>query len=81
MNKLEISDELGDLLRRFDVQLAIQVYQKANSLQKLAQCYMETGQIDQAMKLQQQFGVSADYMTMLRNMMMQSPESALKVAK
>ncbi|CAK75677.1 unnamed protein product (macronuclear) [Paramecium tetraurelia] len=80
-NKLEPSDELGDLLKKYDVNLAIQIYKLSKSYQKLAQCYMETGQIELAMQLQQQFGVSTDYMAMLRNMMMQSPEQALAMAK
>lgn len=43
MNKLEASEELGDLLKRFDANLAMAIYKKCNSIQKLAQCYMETG--------------------------------------
>jgi clathrin heavy chain len=31
---------------------------------------METGQMDLALQLQQQTGVSTDYMTMIRNIMM-----------
>jgi len=42
-DKLECSEELGDLLKPYDINLATSIYEKANCTNKLSQCYMETG--------------------------------------
>ena len=51
-DKLFNSEELGDLVKTKDVNLATSVYKKCNAHQKLAQCYMETGQLELAMQIQ-----------------------------
>lgn len=42
-DKLECSEELGDLVKPYDIQLAIIIYKKASATAKLTQSYMEIG--------------------------------------
>lgn len=80
-DKLECSEELGDLVKPYDIQLAIIIYKKANSTQKLAQSYMETGQLDMAMNISAQAGIRPDYISMLKTLVVTNPEAALTTAK
>lgn len=42
--KLECSEELGDLVKQVDPTLALSVYLRANVASKVIQCFAETGQ-------------------------------------
>lgn len=42
--KLECSEELGDLVKQVDLTLALSVYLRANVASKVIQCFAETGQ-------------------------------------
>lgn len=48
-NKLELSEELGDMVKPQDPSLAIAIYKKANIHGKVVQSLMETGQTNEAM--------------------------------
>jgi len=78
--KLTCSEALGDLIKPQNLNLAISVYEAGNCQQKLAQCYLETGQMDKAMKLQSSAGVKMDYVTMLRSMILTDPQGAMNTA-
>ena len=43
-DKLECSEELGDLVKAADPTLALSVYLRANVPNKVIQCFAETGQ-------------------------------------
>lgn len=43
-DKLECSEELGDLVKQADPTLALSVYLRANVASKVIQCFAETGQ-------------------------------------
>lgn len=43
-DKLECSEELGDLVKQADATLALSVYLRANVASKVIQCFAETGQ-------------------------------------
>lgn len=43
-DKLECSEELGDLVKQADPTLALSVYLRANVANKVIQCFAETGQ-------------------------------------
>lgn len=78
---MECSEELGDLVKPYDIQLAIIIYKKAGSTQKLTQSYMETGQLDLAMSISAQAGFRPDYISMLKSLVVTNPEAALTTAK
>lgn len=80
-DKLECSEELGDLVKPFDINLAIVIYKRGNNSQKLAQCYLETGQMDLAMNISAQAGFKPDFLSMLKNLIVTNPEAALTTAK
>lgn len=80
-DKLECSEELGDLVKPYDIQLSIVIYKKANSTQKLAQSYMETGQLEMAMNVSAQAGSRLDYISMLKSLVVTNSEAALTTAK
>ncbi|CAG8838519.1 27143_t:CDS:2, partial [Racocetra persica] len=43
-DKLECSEELGDIVRQYDLTLALSVYLRANVPNKVIACFAETGQ-------------------------------------
>ena len=45
-NKLTMSDQLGDLIRQFNPQMALKVYQTAGAPDKVIQGLIETDQFD-----------------------------------
>jgi len=79
-NKLECCEELGDLVRPQDVQLAIRIYEKCQAKDKLMQCYMQTGQTEKALQFGSQMGVKPDYQQILRGMIPSDPQSAMQMA-
>ena len=80
-DKIECSDELGDLVREFDPHLALQVNMKINNPQKVLVGLMETGQYDKVRAYCAQTGISPDYMSMIRQLAGSNIDSALTVAK
>ena len=45
-NKLTMSNELGDLIRAANPQMALKIYQESGSPDKVIQGLIETGQLD-----------------------------------
>jgi clathrin heavy chain len=45
-NKLECSEELGDLVKTLDATLALSIYLRGNVPHKVVQCFAETGQFE-----------------------------------
>jgi len=80
-DKVECSEELGDLVREFDPHLALQVNMKINNPQKVLVGLMETGQHDKVRAYCAQTGITPDYMTLIRQLSVSSIDSALSVAK
>ncbi|CAB1322090.1 unnamed protein product [Coregonus sp. 'balchen'] len=62
-DKLECSEELGDLVKAVDPTLALSVYLRANIPSKVIQCFAETGQFQKIV------GYSPDWVFLLRNVM------------
>lgn len=80
-NKLEASEELGDLIRKYDAGLSTDIYRKCNSHGKVVQVLMETGRSDEAMKYSQATGTSVDVIGTIRSAIATNPDSALNIAK
>ncbi|XP_026333756.1 clathrin heavy chain [Hyposmocoma kahamanoa] len=72
--KLECSEELGDLVKQVDPTLALSVYLRANVASKVIQCFAETGQFQKIVLYAKKVGYTPDYIFLLRQVMRTNPE-------
>ncbi|XP_034827603.1 clathrin heavy chain isoform X1 [Maniola hyperantus] len=72
--KLECSEELGDLVKQVDLTLALSVYLRANVASKVIQCFAETGQFQKIVLYAKKVGYTPDYIYLLRSVMRTNPE-------
>ncbi|KAK3591520.1 hypothetical protein CHS0354_031628 [Potamilus streckersoni] len=80
-DKLECSEELGDIVKPTDPTLALSVYLRANVPQKVIQCFAETGQFQKIVLYAKKVGFTPDYIFLLRNIMRITPEQGLQFAQ
>mmetsp|Transcript_21954 Transcript_21954/g.32005 ORF Transcript_21954/g.32005 Transcript_21954/m.32005 type:complete len:1722 (-) Transcript_21954:178-5343(-) len=80
-DKLEHSEQLGDLLSKADVNLALTVYLRANVPEKAVNCFMQKGEFDKIVAYATKVGYRCDYAYMLQNLVRQNPSGALEFAK
>lgn len=79
-NKLACSEQLGDLVRSANLNLALQVYQKAGIPGKVVACLAETGQFDKIVPYAAQSGYSPDYAALLQHIVRINPEQGAEFA-
>ncbi|KAI0331507.1 clathrin heavy chain [Cubamyces sp. BRFM 1775] len=79
-NKLTCSEELGDIVRPYDMTLALSVYLRANIHNKVIACFAETGQIDKILLYAKKTGYSPDYVGLLQHIMRVNPEKGAEFA-
>ena len=79
-NKLECSEELGDIVRPHDVQLALGIYLRANVPQKVIAGFAETGQFDKILPYAQQSGFQPDWSGLLQHIIRVNPEKGAEFA-
>ncbi|KTF74352.1 hypothetical protein cypCar_00016021 [Cyprinus carpio] len=80
-DKLECSEELGDLVKSVDPTLALSVYLRANVPNKVIQCFAETGQFPKIVLYAKKVGYTPDWIFLLRNVMRISPDQGLQFAQ
>ena len=80
-DKLEMSEELGDLLMPADVNMALTVYQRANVPEKVINCLMQKGESDKIVAYSMSVGYRVDYTFMLQQLVRTNPQGALDFAK
>lgn len=80
-DKLECSEELGDLVKQADLTLALSVYLRANVPNKVIQCFAETGQFQKIVLYAKKVGYTPDYVYLLRNVMRINPDQGLHFAQ
>lgn len=80
-DKLECSEELGDLVKVADPTLALSVYLRANVPSKVIQCFAETGQIQKIILYAKKVGYIPDYIFLLRSIMRINPEQGAQFAQ
>ncbi|XP_076345994.1 clathrin heavy chain 1-like isoform X2 [Tachypleus tridentatus] len=73
-DKLECSEELGDLVKQVDPTLALSVYLRANVPNKVIQCFAETGQFQKIVLYAKKVGYTPDYIFLLRQVMRINPD-------
>lgn len=79
-NKLECSEELGDLARVHDVQLALTIYLRANIPQKVIAGFAETGQFEKILPYAKQSGYQPDFAQLLQHIVRVNPGKGAEFA-
>lgn len=80
-DKLECSEELGDLVKQLDPTLALSVYLRANVPNKVIQCFAETGQFPKIVLYAKKANYSPPYIELLRQVMRSNPEKGTQFAQ
>jgi len=78
--KLECSEELGDLVKPTDLTLALSIYLRANVPNKVIQCFAETGQFQKIVLYAKKVNYTPDYIYLLRTVMRTNPEQGASFA-
>lgn len=79
-NKLEASEELGDVVRPHDMNLALNIYLQANVAHKVVAGFAETGQFDKILTYSKQVGYQPDYTQLLQHIVRVNPEKGAEFA-
>ncbi|KAH9275316.1 hypothetical protein BASA83_002084 [Batrachochytrium salamandrivorans] len=79
-DKLDCSEELGDIVKQFDQTLALSVYLRANVPQKVVTSFAETGQYSKIILYAQKVGHQPDYVNLLRHIMHTDPDKGSEFA-
>ncbi|KAL9558012.1 hypothetical protein MBANPS3_001112 [Mucor bainieri] len=80
-DKLQCSEELGDLVKQYDSLLALSVYLRAEVPNKVVLCMAENRQYDKILAYAKTVGYSPDYASLLYNIARTEPEKATEFAK
>ncbi|CAG9770379.1 unnamed protein product [Ceutorhynchus assimilis] len=78
--KLECSEELGDLVKQVDPTLALSVYLRANVPAKVIQSFAETGQFQKIVLYAKKVSYTPDYIFLLRQVMRTNPDQGAAFA-
>ncbi|KAK8847678.1 hypothetical protein IAR55_005537 [Kwoniella newhampshirensis] len=78
-NLLE-NEELGDLCRVGDLNLALSVYLRANVPNKVVACFAELGQFDKIVLYSKKVGYTPDYAQLLQHVVRINPEKGAEFA-
>jgi clathrin heavy chain len=65
--KLECSEELGDIVRGQDLNLALTIYTRAKAPQRVVACLAELGQFDKILPYSKEMGYTPDYIVLLQH--------------
>ncbi|KAK5638580.1 hypothetical protein RI129_012875 [Pyrocoelia pectoralis] len=79
-DKLECSEELGDLVKQCDPTLALSVFLRANVPAKVIQSFAETGQFQKIVLYAKKVSYTPDYIYLLRTVMRTNPDQGATFA-
>lgn len=79
-NKLECSEELGDLVRQADVGIAFAIYERAHVAPKVVACLAELGQFERIIPYAESQNYSPDYDQLLRHIVQINPDKGAEFA-
>ncbi|KAF7833783.1 clathrin heavy chain 1 [Senna tora] len=79
-DKLECSEELGDLVKTVDNDLALKIYIKARATPKVVAAFAERKEFDKILIYSQQVGYTPDYMFLLQTILRADPQGAVNFA-
>jgi len=80
-DKLECSEELGDLVKVTDTNLALSVYLRATVPHKVIQCFAETNQMQKIILYAKKTGYQPDYISLLRQIIRSNPDQVASFAQ
>mmetsp|Transcript_25740 Transcript_25740/g.76639 ORF Transcript_25740/g.76639 Transcript_25740/m.76639 type:complete len:1721 (-) Transcript_25740:262-5424(-) len=80
-DKLECTEELGDIVRAMDTKFALSIYLRASTHAKVIECFVAAGQVDQIVAYVKKTGYQANYSQLLTGMISSNPEGAANFAK
>jgi len=79
-NKLECSEQLGDMVRPHDMTMALAIYLKANVPHKVVAGFAETGQFEKILPYCAKTGYQPDFVQLLHHMVRINPEKGAEFA-
>ncbi|KAK0731049.1 hypothetical protein B0H67DRAFT_57958 [Lasiosphaeris hirsuta] len=79
-NKLECSEQLGDMVRPHDVPMALAIYLKANVPHKVVAGFAETGQFEKILPYCAQTAYQPDFVQLLSHIVRVNPEKGAEFA-
>lgn len=80
-DKLQCSEQLGDLIMPHDVGMALSVYLRSECHAKAIQCFVQRGEYDKIVPYASSVGFRMDYSNMLNQLLFSNPQGALELAK
>eukprot|EP00824_Muranothrix_gubernata_P013157 TRINITY_DN2754_c0_g1_i2.p1 TRINITY_DN2754_c0_g1~~TRINITY_DN2754_c0_g1_i2.p1 ORF type:complete len:1581 (-),score=427.08 TRINITY_DN2754_c0_g1_i2:505-4755(-) len=80
-DKLEITDELGELINRYDPQLALSIFIRKGNPEKVVQGFVQTGQFEQIIPFCKRSNYNPDFVGIITKVCPVNPEAALNLAK
>ena len=78
--KLECSEELGDIVKPHDTTLALSIYLRSNVAGKVITCFAELGQFNKIVLYAKKVGYKPDYMYLLDHVLRVDPERGAEFA-
>ncbi|TPX38293.1 hypothetical protein SmJEL517_g00095 [Synchytrium microbalum] len=79
-DKLDCSEELGDIVKQVDLTLALSVYLRANVPSKVIACFAETGQYNKIILYAKKVGYQPDYAYLMEYIMKLDPTKGAEFA-
>ncbi|KAH3675861.1 hypothetical protein WICMUC_002431 [Wickerhamomyces mucosus] len=79
-DKLTSSEELGDIVKPFDVNLALQIYLKAQIHSKVVTALAELGQFDKIVPYSEKVGYSPNFILLISGLLRSNPDKASEFA-
>ncbi|TID31065.1 hypothetical protein CANINC_000309 [Pichia inconspicua] len=79
-DKLDCSEELGDLIKPVNVTLALAVYFKSNVPNKVVQCLAELGQFDKILPFCEKVNYKPNFTVLIQNILRSNPDKAAEFA-
>ncbi|XP_065046361.1 clathrin heavy chain 1 isoform X1 [Musa acuminata AAA Group] len=79
-DKLECSEELGDLVKTVDNDLALKIYIKARATPKVVAAFAERREFDKILIYSNQVGYTPDYLFLLQTILRSDPQAAVNFA-
>ena len=78
--KLESSEELGDIVRIHDLDLALRIYRDSNVPPKVVAALAETGRFDEILPYAREAGYQPDFTSLLQHIVRANPEKGAEFA-
>ncbi|KAK4353841.1 hypothetical protein RND71_026035 [Anisodus tanguticus] len=79
-DKLECSEELGDLVKTVDNDIALKIYIKARATPKVVAAFAERREFDKILIYSKQVGYTPDYLFLLQTILRSDPQGAVNFA-